>query len=448
MITYRKSDIPEHLQQYFQPAELGLEKTPEEYVAKMVEIFRGVRRVLRKDGTLWLNLGDSYCMSSIRGGSKPFSGNVGGHKGYEKGSVKLGSRIIPIGLKPKDLCGIPWRVAFALQQPYYTGRVKKEVDRAWLASMIDGEGCMFIHKRKAGQSNGQGYVRKNDTYSAGLEVANTHMAIIQRCQEITGTGSICTVERETRYKKRNIPLHRWNMRSNQCREIVREIYPYLVGKQHEARLLLGCPSSGRDAEKAHASLMALHNGRDACIDFKPPDSMYEQGYYLRQDLIWKKPNPMPESVTDRCTKAHEYIFLLTKSGRYYYDADAVRVKGPGSKTWGAKHNQNDPYEKQYGNRVKVVDNPLGANKRSVWTCTTKPFPEAHFATFPPALIEPCVLAGCPEGGNVLDPFFGSGTTGLVACKHNRRFTGIELNPEYCEMAAKRIENETKQLKLF
>jgi len=167
------------------------------------------------------------------------------------------------GLKPKDLCLIPFRVAQEAQKPYYTGKIKNELDRVWLASIIDGEGCMFIHKRKIGQDNGQGYKRKHDTYGSGLEVANTHYSIVLRCRDIAGTGSICRVERETKTKKRNIPLYRWNVRSNECRQIIREIYPYLVGKQHEARLALSCPSSGPDAEKAHTSLMALHNGKDA-----------------------------------------------------------------------------------------------------------------------------------------------------------------------------------------
>jgi DNA modification methylase len=272
------------LRDYGVDGQLGLEPTPDEYVAKMVEVFREVRRVLRSDGTLWLNLGDSY--ASVGG----HSGGVGATsqrqgrrniveqhkvKGYAGGS----------GIKTKDLVGIPWRVAFALQ--------------------VDG-------------------------------------------------------------------------------------------------------------------------------------------WYLRQDIIWHKPNPMPESVTDRCTKAHEYIFLLSKSARYYYDADAV--KEPDAGTDHARvvldgqpslEPSNGLRSKHNGIRTEGGRNGQGRNRRSVWTVTTKPYKEAHFATFPPQLIEPCILAGCPAGGTVLDPFGGSGTTGEVAAKHGRNAVLIELNPEYLALAQDR-----------
>jgi len=260
--------------------QLGMEDTPEEFVENLVNVFREIKRVLRDDGTAWLNLGDSYAMSSIRGGNKKFSGNVGSHNHYDK-SIKKGKRNIPKGIKPKDLIGIPWRVAFALQS---------------------------------------------------------------------------------------------------------------------------------------------------------------DGWYLRQDIIWHKPNPMPESVRDRCTKAHEYIFLLTKKAKYYYDHEAIKedAKYP--------NGPNSPH------KIKAVDNVYSANlqkiganpkrnKRSVWTITTKPFKGAHFATFPKDLIEPCVLAGCPEGGTVLDPFGGSGTTGIVAAQHNRNAVLLELNQEYIDLAKARINKE-------
>ena len=237
--------------------QLGLESTPDEYVAKMVEVFREVRRVLRDDGTLWLNLGDSYSGVGKSGGGS--QGNrweaIGAESDEGKGTWKPPTP----GLKHKDLVGIPWRVAFALQA---------------------------------------------------------------------------------------------------------------------------------------------------------------DGWYLRQDIIWHKPNPMPESVRDRCTKGHEYLFLLAKSERYYCDMSGVREM--------------------------AVDG--GArNRRSVWTVTTRPFKGAHFAVFPPKLIEPCVIAGCPEGGTVLEPFAGSGTTGCVSLEHGRNFVGIELNPEYAEMARKRIKSVVPRL---
>lgn len=448
------------LRDYGCAGQIGLESTPEAYVEKMVAVFREVHRVLADDGTLWLNLGDSY--------STPKEGNTEIYKNPNLVTSSFKKKC-PANLKPKNLIGIPWRVAFALQQPYYTGKIRNEVDRVWLASMIDGEGCMFIHKRKAGQSNGQGYERKSDSYGAGLEVANTHESIVQRCLEITGMGSICRVERETKNKHRNIPLYRWNMRSNQCRDIIREIYPYLVGKQHEARLILGCPSSGPDAEKAHYSLMALHNAREATIDFPAPKSLYEPGWYLRQDCIWSKANPMPESVTDRCTKSHEYIFLLTKSARYYYDNEAVKedavtfenrphgvvrdiLYNYNSKT----NNHPEAYLKNIkGNisqrgvtrtteglnlKTQAEKTKENRNKRSVWSVTTQPYKEAHFATFPEEIPRTCILAGSKKGDTILDPFSGAGTTGVVAEKLNRKYIGIELNPQYTKMAEDRIYN--------
>jgi DNA modification methylase len=183
------------------------------------------------------------------------------------------------------------------------------------------------------------------------------------------------------------------------------------------------------------------------------------GWYLRQDIIWHKPNPMPESVTDRCTKAHEYIFLLSKSNRYYYDYEAVSepatyvgIVGMGAggfkdpKNYNGKHKNleitgrknHTVHEKRANGETFFSET---RNKRSVWTITTKPYSEAHFATFPEDLIVDCIKAGCPEGGIVLDPFMGAGTTALVARKLNRNFVGFELNEEYIKIAEKRLRNE-------
>jgi DNA modification methylase len=534
------------LRDYGVAGQIGLERTPEEYVAKMVAVFAEVRRVLRGDGTCWVNLGDSYANDTKWGGSS--AGGLNG--GFAAAAEAIGQRAKRnTGLKPKDLCGIPWAVAKALQSPQYTGRIKDVHDRIWLAAMIDGEGCMFIHKRKAGQNNGQGYARKSDCYGAGLEVANTHESIVQRCLAITGMGSICFQDKESRMKNRNQRLYRWNLRSNQCREVIREIYPFLVGKQHEARLVLGCPPSGPDAEKAHSSLISLHNGFDACIDFPAPAPCFVPGWYLRSDIIWSKANPMPESVTDRPTKSHEYIFLLSKSERYWYDAEAIREAAIATSPSGhvkpcdedgdprfrtragllayakktrGKWSKEDPQSSGH----RIVENvararangashdaPFGdtRNKRTVWTVPTSPYSDAHFATFPPDLIKPCIMAGCPiqacalcgapwervmekgelvstdgtshdyrpskasddpkikgrsEGwtpnhfresktvgwqptcecgcaeataGTVLDPFGGSGTTGMVALELGRRAILIELNPEYVEMQRQRCD---------
>jgi len=170
-------------------------------------------------------------------------------------------------------------------------------------------------------------------------------------------------------------------------------------------------------------------------------ALQADGWYLRQDIIWHKPNPMPESVTDRCTKAHEYIFLLSKSPKYYFDNEAIKedAKFPDGPKSADKIRKGVG---KHGMDTRSGLNKIGAiskrNKRSVWTVTTKPFKGAHFATFPMDLIEPCVLAGCPEGGTVLDPFGGSGTTAVVANGHNRDAIICELNSEYIDIAEQRI----------
>jgi len=257
--------------------QLGMEDTPEEFVNNLVNVFREIKRVLRDDGTVWLNLGDSY---SSGGRTTTTNQSLRGDKDYGVTRPKPSK-----GIKPKDLIGIPWRVAFALQQ---------------------------------------------------------------------------------------------------------------------------------------------------------------DGWYLRQDIIWHKPNPMPESVRDRCTKAHEYIFLLSKNVKYYYDHEAIKED---AKTPAVSRNKmGEGYQADYtkGKRFSDGERVWGStkkNKRSVWKVSTKPFKGAHFATFPKDLIEPCVLAGCPEGGTVLDPFGGSGTTGIVAAQHNRNAVLLELNQEYIDLAKQRINKE-------
>lgn len=438
------------LRDYGNVGQIGLEPTLEAYVAELVAVFREVRRVLRDDGTLWLNLGDSYAGS--RSGPQGKSGEMADREVTKHRAMQAKTKGRPSqqpargaisGLKFKDLVGIPWMTAFALRQPYYTGAIRDERDRVWLAAMLDAEGCMFIHKRKAGQSNGQGYVRQSDSYGPGVEIANTSLAVVERIMDLVGKGSICSQgpDENARRKQR---IYRWNLRTVECREFVRELYPYLVAKQHQARILYGCPSSGERAEASHAALIGLHRGSATDVDFPAPPSMTEPGFYLRQDIIWSKANPMPESVTDRCTKAHEYLFLLSKSERYYYDADAIRepLADKTLTTFGSRRRSKgtdalgrvaaDNWTRDVPERKPKLDengDHAGANKRSVWTVATQPYDGAHFATFPPRLIEPCVLSGAPPGALVLDPFFGSGTTGEVAEKHGRRWIGFDLGYE-------------------
>lgn len=493
------------LRDYGVAGQIGLERTPGEYVSRLVEVFREVRRVLRGDGVLWLNLGDTYASDAgacVRGSNCGTNHAVGGLRQPNRTFTYFRSdrrqrednphKAVP-QLKPKDLIGIPWSVAKALQQPYYTGRIKSEADRIWLAAMLDAEGCMFIHKRKAGQHNGQGYYRQNDNYGPGVEISNTSTAIVERILALVGQGSICSQGPDENARRKQA-IYRWNLRTTECRDLVRELYPYLVGKQQQARILVGCPPSGEKAEAAHAALIALHRIGLSDVDFPAPASLYEPGYYLRSDVIWSKANPTPESVTDRPTKAHEYVFLLAKSERYYWDHAAAReayvygrdhhrnvsnppaslVPGAAPHTglrrgaqkvptgWDVEQRSHGKYHVDGrrttgGREARRYDaaeykttaernvrfqgpNPVDGmrNCRSVWTIPTQPFPEAHFATFPEALVERCIAAGSRVGDAVLDPFCGSGTVGVVCARSGRNFLGIDLNPEYVEMARRRI----------
>lgn len=262
-------------------AQIGLELTPDEYVARLVDVFSEVKRVLRQDGTVWLNLGDGYANDTKWGGQ-----SGGKHAQALHGNTSIGRGRRHTGLKEKDLIGIPWLVAFALR---------------------------------------------------------------------------------------------------------------------------------------------------------------DDGWYLRSDVIWAKPNPLPESVQDRPTGAHEHVFLLAKAARYHYDADAIREPDAGQDHWRAITANQPSLEPSGGlrgphNGIRTPHgrNGSGRNKRNVWEIPTQPYPDAHFATFPVKLAEPCVLAGAPPGSLVLDPFVGSGTVGIVCQWHGRNFLGIDLSPAYCDMARTRI----------
>lgn len=259
------------LRDYGAEGQIGLETSPSEYIERLLQVFREVKRVLREDGTLWIVIGDCYY----------------GHK------TLLGNQNRPVDktLKKKDLIGIPWRLAFALQT---------------------------------------------------------------------------------------------------------------------------------------------------------------DGWILRQDIIWHKPNCMPESVRDRCTRSHEYLFLLSKSGRYYFDSDAIREPFTAPARTGERRSykagsassfdMKGGHIKQKGNFAGLPLNPLGRNKRDVWSVASGNSRGTHFAVFPEKLIEPCIQAGCPKGGAVLDPFAGSGTTGVTAKRLGRNFIGIDINPDYCVLASKRISD--------
>ena len=277
------------LRDYGHEGQIGMEETPEEYIKAMVEVFRCVWDVLEDDGTLWLNIGDSYA-NNTSAGDKTFGNPEFNKNRPSRAATKTASKSVPYGCKPKDLIGIPWLLAFALRA---------------------------------------------------------------------------------------------------------------------------------------------------------------DGWYLRQDIIWHKPNPMPESVQDRCTKAHEYIFLLSKSQKYYYDHKSIAEQSIhhgtdkrsdlGNIRYEGKRTQGESAANGQQSFVTVNEN---RNKRSVWTVTTKPYAGAHFAVFPSDLIEPCIMAGAPVGGIVLDPFMGSGTTAQVAQSLGRQYLGCELNPDYKKLQEKRLAQQS------
>ncbi len=282
------------LRDYGHPGQIGLEQTPEQYIAAMVEVFRCVRDVLADDGTLWVNIGDSYVnhpssavnrngmTGSLNSGKSEFDCRTG-----VRGSQRR--KVIPEGMKPKDLMGIPWTLAFALRA---------------------------------------------------------------------------------------------------------------------------------------------------------------DGWYLRQDIIWHKPNPMPESVRDRCTKAHEYIFLMSKSERYFFDSEAMQEPATGlppGNTIPTKAARSGDEKHRTAANLHEIGARQTRNRRSVWTVATQSYGGAHFATYPPALIEPCILAGSRPGDTVLDPFMGSGTTAQVAQSLGRQYIGCELNPAYAALQQKRIAQQSFML---
>lgn len=457
------------LRDYGVDGQLGLEKTPQEYVAKMTEVFREVKRVLKDDGTLWLNLGDSYAGSNGNGYKQPLSPVNASNAGGQNINMRAVTGRVDDGLKPKDLCGIPWRVAFALQQQYEHVQIKERIDRAWLSALVDGEGCITILACSSPHGSG-------DSYPPVLQVRMCDAEPLVKAAQITGYGT-ASPKQSPPSQGGQRGSYQWRIHASRATQIIAEIYPYLLVKRKQAVIAWNHQRVRESYEvkrgqripsdalaKQQLCLRLIHDANHAKpIDIPSwmdePEIKVEPGWYLRSDCIWSKPNPMPESVTDRPTKAHEYVFLMAKSARYYYDADSIREEAvwdvDGEGTIKRKERQREglksnPDSIKNGIRITYPSGKHGdthgspktiyglRNKRSVWTVNTQPYAEAHFATFPEKLVEPCIRAGSRIGDAVLDPFCGSGTTGVVALSLTRNFIGIELNPKYVELAEKRI----------
>jgi hypothetical protein len=308
---------------------------------------------------------------------------------------------------------------------------------------------------------------------------------LDKCISLVVKGGNMTEQLPPSYVEANQrPAYQWRINGRTAADVLADAYPFILIKRkqacvawtlqkirdgYETKRGVAIPTDALEKQIICREIIKKLNQREP-VDLpswiEEPNTIVEMGYYLRQDLIWAKPNPMPESVTDRCTKAHEYIFMFSKSAKYFYDQNAIKESGTYSNEERyvriKENHKSIPDEKQNGLRKRSSDKQRGhgrrhagfndrwdamskedqcalmRNKRSVWTVATQPFKEAHFATFPPKLIEPCVLAGCPEGGIILDPFGGSGTSGMVAKENYRNYILIDLKKEYTEMADNRI----------
>ena len=608
------------LRDYGVDKQIGLESTPEEYVSKLVEIFREIRRVLKKDGTVWLNLVDSYAGSGKGGQSdEKKSENWRPEYPHDFGRQGKNSQVSKLNrgrgtysdniLKPKDLIGIPWRVAFALQSDGWwlrqdiiwclSGgtwiyartqkgdmpmmirdlyRLKPETVKLWTGNkwvqmlgiskskrigdeielvLRSGEriSCSINHKFPTNR----GIIESKDikigdiidscslpepeivrdcaidedaAWLAGLYIAEGSMSEdtiqisghakeserwvkIQMIAKKYGGYATCTIKDNCmniriygkilraiidelvtgktakdkafapvvwRYSDKFIssiiegylsgdghwdePNNRWRIGFTRNYNLERDLRTACARLGYHLTLKLSTVKyNGKDMPTFRGELRKERSGHfneknmGEVVEIRKARcrNLYDLGveepniFSLASGIITSnsKPNPMPESVTDRCTKAHEYIFLLTKSAQYYYDAEAIMEKAmPDNiiRNRDITKLNNTPGRTRMGGLT--TNGYKYANKRSVWTVTTKPFKEAHFATFPEDLIKPCILAGCPECGVVYDPFMGAGTTAVVALKTHRNFIGSEINADYIKIAENRIAEILQQYTLW
>jgi len=388
------------LRDYFADDQLGQEATPEEYVENLVNILREVKRVLRKDGSLWLNLGDGYNNNS--GFERTTDWKRKGRKGgsSDKKSFKHKS------IKTKDLVGIPWSVAKALQEPYYTGYIKKEIDRVWLASMIDGEGSIsgFTHDRKDG-----GGIRRG----INIHITNSNMDLLDECFRIWPKAKKQHMKNGENHHG-EMEIFRWIPNGVKDKSmLMAEIYPNLIAKKKQALLAWNFLQISKDARGKKQTdennqrckwivenLSKLNHQEHVDIPkwIKEPPLLEETGWYLRCDIIWEKTNPMPDGVKDRPTRGHEYVFLLTKSPKYYYDYYRVledTEKQPEQIQGFGANEQHGTYRMD---QKRTFEHYGKRNKRSVWRTSVSTFKGKHFATYPSKLIDPMIAASTSEKG--------------------------------------------------
>ena len=315
----------------------GLEPTPEMYVQHTIEILREIRRVLRKDGVVFWNIGDSYATSSAgTSDMEPVTWEEDG-KPKKRGMTRIGK--VP-GLKPKDLCLIPFRVAIAAQQPYQEFTIKELADRAWLAGIIDGEGCISIHHYERGEEG-----KRYHQFQPFISVGSIDLPLIERIVRITRMNGTRQKTEPGDTDHRGIVTrhsnYEWRVEGTNAIKVIEDVFPNLTIKRNQAKIayeLAEChaPHSGKGHKvppditayklKLWQMIKDCNQREDVEVNLPDVPQHIELGWYVRSDIIWSKPNPMPESVTDRPTNSHEYILMLTKSGKYYWDADAVREK--------------------------------------------------------------------------------------------------------------------------
>ena len=449
--------------------QFGLESTPEEYINNMVSIFREVRRVLRDDGTVFLNLGDSYFGSNQTGGtnSKEGSAKRAGRMFSKPANAQRATACGTSGKEPASypdrdcLCG---NLCDACRRAYLIGKSHSDTPHVPMPTVLPSE-SIPAHKEEQidhlPTSDSVNQEAHNDPAIPGVEnfpnregellpaspVSKSDEFSPQSQDKSSGAsnqGGVCRLCGRSFSRLVPASVDKSTSPCGNCSTFLSS--QHLDSHRHDK-------VSTADASADHIEGKAYdysYQYYTTTSHLKPKDligipwrvafALQADGWYLRSDIIWHKPNPMPESVKDRPTKAHEYIFLLSKSQKYYYDAEAIkepevcgRMRGPANHPDTKSTNGNGGLARRKSTGTR--------NKRTVWTVATKPFKGAHFATFPPELIEPCVLSGCPEGGVVLDPFSGAATTGIVVLKYGRKYVGIELNPEYVEMSKRRIMDD-------